>query len=177
LKLKLALWVISILIVALPLAAIAVAYSGNLMDTVVPPNVKDAFSIGLSSQSSLYPKPSSASYNLQTATASFQFSFTNPLTTKITINSITADVYAIDEAKLVAHITLKEKVTVNPHGNVQLEVSGPLETGVANYFAGQIANGNSNIHVVFSNLDISAGGLLVHTSQSDAGNIHLGGAP
>jgi hypothetical protein len=175
-KAKLALNVVSILIIALPFAVLLINYQTNLLDTVVTPDIKDALGSSISSQSKLFPKPLAATYNPQTNSVSFQFNFTNSLTSKLSVNKITADLVALDDNVLIARLSLKEPTVILPHQNVVLQVSGPLEGGVAAYFVNYVATGHGSVHVVLGKLNFEAGGVLVHTDQTDAGTLPLGGA-
>jgi hypothetical protein len=174
-KLKLALSVISILIIAVPLSTLAVLSSGNFMDTVVTPSIKDAFSSGLSSQTQLYPQATDANYYAQNSTVSFTFTFTNPLNINLKVYSITSNVTSTDD-KWIAYITLDNPTDILPHQTAELKVSGTLQTGVTDYLTQQVAGGASSLDLVFENLDVSVGGLTVHRWQVDAGSLPLGGA-
>ena len=175
-KAKLALTVVSILIIALPFAFLLITYQNNLLDTVITPEMKDTLGNGLINQNKLMPQPIGATYNPQTSSIIFQFNLTNPLSTKLTVNKITADIVAIDDNVLIARLSLKEPTVILPHQNMVLQVSGSLESGVAAYFVNYVISGHSSIHVVLSNLNVETGGVLVHTDQTDAGSIPLGGA-
>jgi hypothetical protein len=175
-KAKLALTVVSILIIALPFAFFLITYQNNLLDTVLTPEIKDALGNGIINQNKLIPKPIGGTYNPQTSSISFQFNFTNPLPTKLSINKITTDIVALDDNVLIAHLSLKEPVFILPYQNVVMQVSGPLESGVAAYFVNYVISGHSSVHVVLSDLNVEAGGVSVHTDQTDAGSIPLGGA-
>jgi hypothetical protein len=175
-KAKLALTVVSILIIALPFTFLLITYQNNLLDTVITPEIKDALGNGASNQDKLMPKPIGATYNTQTSSISFQFNFTNPLSTKLTVNKITADIIAMDDNELIAHLSLKTPKVILPHQTVVMQVSGPLESGVAAYFVNYFVSGHRSVHVVLSNLDFEAGGVSVHTDQLDAGTIPLGGS-
>jgi hypothetical protein len=175
-KAKLALTVVSILIIALPFTFLILNYQNNLLDTVITPDIKDALGNGLVNQDKLMPKPIGGTYNPQTNSISFLFNFTNPLSTKLSVNKITADIVALDDNVLISHLSLQEPTVIMPHQTVVMQVSGPLESGVAAYFVNYVVSGHSSVHVVFSDLNVEAGGITVHNDQTDAGTIPLGGA-
>jgi hypothetical protein len=174
-KAKLALNVVTILIIALPFAFLLLNYQNNLLDAVVTPEIKNALGNGFN-QNKLMPQPVGATYNTQTSSITFQFTFTNPLPTKLSVTKITADIIASDDNVLIAHISLKTPKVILPNQNVAMQVSGPLENGVAAYFVNYFVSGHRSVHVVLSNLNFEAGGVSVHTDQLDAGTIPLGGS-
>ncbi|MCW4025287.1 MAG: hypothetical protein NWF01_09675 [Candidatus Bathyarchaeota archaeon] len=174
-KLKLALAVVSVLIVVVPIAALVLVYSDNLMDTVIPQDIKSAFSSGLSSQSELYPQVLTGTFNSEDNTVSFQFNITNPLNTELTVTSLTANIIAFDDNKPLGNIALSSPATIEIGKSVVLQVSGQLNAGLDEYFANYVSGGYQSIHVAFQNLNIKAGGIQIQMNHQDAGSIPLGG--
>jgi hypothetical protein len=173
-KLKLALAVVSVLIVVVPIAAFVLVYSDNLMDTVIPQDIKGAFNRGLSSQSELYPQVITGAFNSEDNTVNFQFNITNPLNRELTVTALTANVIAFDDNKPLGNITLSSPVTIEAGKSVVLQVSGPLNAGLEEYFANYAAGGYQNIHIAFQNLKMKVGGIQIQMERPDAGYIPLG---
>jgi LEA14-like dessication related protein len=173
-KLTLALAVVSVLIVVVPVAALVFVYSDNLMDTVIPQDIKSAFNSGLSSQSKLYPQVLSGAFNSEN-TVTFQLKIANPLTTKLTVTSITADVVGFDDNKAIANITLTSPVTIEAGKSATLQVSGSLAAGLDTYFDNYASGGYPTIHLALKNLTVMASGLQICIERQDAGYLSLGG--
>ena len=97
-KVKIALTILSIVIVIGPLAGIAYVYRDNLLGLVVPPQIKSMISGGDSTGSQSQPQfqppqlVGQPQYNAQTGAVSVSFNFTNPLTNKISIDKLSAEV-------------------------------------------------------------------------------------
>jgi beta-mannanase len=174
-KLKLALAVVSVLILVVPVAALVLAYSDNLMDVLIPSDMKGAFNSGLSRQSQLYPQVLAGAFNSADKTVSFQLNITNPLNTHLKVNAVTAKVVVFDDNKELGNITLSFPITIEAGKSAVLQVSGPLNSGIEQYFANYASGGYQNIHLAFQDLTIEAGGLQIRVDRQDAGSIPLGG--
>ncbi|MGA3060393.1 MAG: hypothetical protein ABSD92_08490 [Candidatus Bathyarchaeia archaeon] len=163
-KVKIALTLLSILIVVGPLVGAAVVYRSNLAGLVIPPQVKNLTSGN--STASQFQTPTlvgQPQYNAQTGVYTASFNFTNPLTTGISIDKLSADVKSTDGASL-GNISISQPLQISSGETSIIGVSGVLNQAAISQFEAQNPGVNS-MNISLANLNVDVAGVTVHMDQ------------
>ncbi len=174
-KVKIALTVLSIVIIVGPIAGVVFAYRDNLLGLVVPPQVNSLVN-GNFTESQFQP-PALASepqYNPDTGALSLSFNFTNPLTNEISIDQLSAEIKCKDNNALLGNISIDQPIKISPGENAIINATGSLSQDAINQLKAQYS-GSSNINVALENVNVVVGGIKVHLDELDAGSIPLPG--
>ncbi len=179
-KVKIALTVLSILIVIGPLVGVAYVYRNNLLGLVVPPQIKDMVnggdSTGAQSQPEFQPPQlvGQPQYNAQTGAVTVSFNFTNPLTNQISIDKLSAEVQSEDGVSL-GNISLNQPIQITPGETSIINVSGILNQNAISQFEAQNP-GVNGINISLANLNVNVAGINVHMDQvNNVGQLQLQG--
>ena len=181
-KVKIALTVLSILIIVVPLAIVVYEYRNNVDGLVIPPEIQSLENGGNSnSTGSISAQPQfqppqlvSQQYNSQTGAFAVSFNFTNPLSNSVSIDSLSAEVVSSDGAAL-GNISLDQPIQITPGETSNINVSGLLDQNAISQLEAQNP-GLSGINISLANLNVNVAGISVHMNQvSDAGQIQLPG--
>lgn len=176
-KVKLALTIFSIIIIAGPLLGAVLVYRNNLGALVFPPQlqnlsnslVSDALQPSQSLPQFQLPQPvGQPQYNPETGAFNYPFNFTNPLTIPISLDQLSAQVVTENNVTL-GNVSIDQPITVAPGADALLNVTGTLSQDAVNQVAAQYASGNLN--VALENVNANIGGIIVHIDQIDAGSI------
>ncbi|MGA2682683.1 MAG: hypothetical protein ABSF44_12885 [Candidatus Bathyarchaeia archaeon] len=182
-KVKVALTVLSIMIIIVPLVAEVYAYKDNLLGLVLPPQMKNLMNGGGNSGTSAGPQSSASpslpnfqipqpagqpKYNPTTGAFTYPFNFTNPLSTEISFDHLSAQVVTEDGTSL-GNISMPQTISIPPGANSVINASGNLNPDAVNQLAAQNTGGNLNI--ALNNVNVDVGGVLVHIDHIDAGSI------
>jgi hypothetical protein len=174
-KVKIALTVLSIVIIVGPIASVVFAYRDNLLGLVVPPEVNSLVNGNFTGSQFQPPMPvGEPQYNPETRTFTFPFNFTNPLKNEISIDQLSAKVKCKDNNALLGNISINEPIKIGPGETAIINATGSLSQDAINQLKAQYS-GSSNINVAFENLDVVVGGVKVHLDELDAGSIPLPG--
>ena len=179
-KVKIALTMLSILIVIGPLAGVAYVYRDNLLGLVIPPQVKSLVSGGNSAGSQSQPQfqtpqlVGQPQYNAQTGAVTVSFNFTNPLTNQISIDQLSAEVISEDGVSL-GNISINQQIQMTPGETSTINVSGILNQNAISQFEAQNP-GVSGINISLANLNVDVAGVNVHMDQvNNVGQLQLPG--
>jgi hypothetical protein len=182
-KVKVALTVLSIMIIIVPLLVEVYAYKDNLLGLVIPPQMKNLINGGGNSGTSAGPQSSSSpslpnfqipqpaeqpQYNPTTGAFIYPFNFTNPLSTEISFDHLSAQVVTENGTSL-GNISMPQTISIPPGANSVITASGNLNPDAVNQLATQYTGGNLNI--ALNNVNVDVGGVLVHIDHIDAGSI------
>ncbi len=180
-KVKLALTVLSILIVIGPLAGIAYVYRDNLLGLVVPPQIKSLVSGGDSTGSQSQPEfqppqiVGQPQYNAQTGAVTVSFNFTNPLTNGVSIDNLSAEVQSEEDGVCLGNISLSQPIQIAPGETSTINVSGVLNQATISQFEAQNP-GVNGINISLENLNADVAGITVHMDQvNNVGQLQLPG--
>ena len=180
-KVKIALTVLSILIVIGPLSGAAFVYRDNLVGLVVPPQVKSLVSGGDSTGSQSQPQfqppqlVGQPQYNAQTGAFTVSFNFTNPLTNEVSIDKLSAEVQSEEGGVSLGNISLSQPMQITPGETSIINVSGILNQNAISQFEAQNP-GVNGINISLANLNVDVAGVTVHMDQvSDVGQVQLPG--
>ena len=180
-KVKAALTVLTIVIIIGPLAGVTLAYRNNLAGLVYTPQVKSLVK-GVSSSSSLtngtqasplaqsirsisnFTLPRSKGhpqYNPTTGAFSDSFNFTNPLTTQISIDNLTAEVVSENNVPL-GNVTI-QPINIAPSGSAIINATGNLSPSAISQLKSQYVKGTLKISL--ENITMDIGGITVHLNK------------
>jgi hypothetical protein len=180
-KVKIALTVLSILIVIGPLAGAAFVYRDNLLGLVVPPQVKSLVSGGDSTGSQSQPEfqppqlVGHPQYNAQTGAFTVSFNFTNPLTNEVSIDKLSAEVQSEEGGVSLGNISLNQPIQITPGETSTINVSGILSQAAISQFEAQNP-GVNGINISLANLNVDVAGVTVHMDQvNNVGQLQLPG--
>jgi len=180
-KVKIALTVLSILIVIGPLVGAAFVYRDNLVGLVVPPQVKSLVSggdsIGSQSQPQFQPPQlvGQPQYNAQTGAFTVSFNFTNPLTNEVSIDKLSAEVQSEEGGVSLGNISLGQPIQITPGETSIINVSGVLNQAAISQFEAQNP-GVNGINISLENLNVDVAGVTVHMDQvNNVGQLPLPG--
>jgi hypothetical protein len=184
-KVKLALTVLSMLIVIGPLAGIAYVYRDNLLGLVVPPQIKSLVSgvdstvdsTGSQSQPAFQPPQivGQPQYNAQTGAVTVSFNFTNPLTNEVSIDNLSAEVQSEEDGVSLGNISLNQPIQIASGETSTINVSGVLNPAAISQFEAQNP-GVNGINISLENLTADVAGVTVHVDQvNNVGQLQLPG--
>lgn len=184
-KVKVALTILSIIIIVVPLMAEVYAYRDNLEELVLPPQMKDLMNGGNSGNSGSSTTPQSSAlpslpnfqlpqpvgqphYDPATGAFSYPFNFTNPLSTQLSFTQLSAQVVTEDGTQ-IGNVSIPQSISIAPGANSILTAVGNLNTEEINQLAAQYQSGTLNI--ALNNVNAVVGGVSVHIDHIDAGSI------
>ena len=181
-KVKVALTILSIVIIVVPLMAEVYAYRDNLEGLVFPPQMKDLMNGGNGGSSTTpqssalpslpnfqVPQPVGQShYDPATGAFSYPFNFTNPLSTQLSFTQLSAQVVTEDGTQ-IGNVSIPQSISIAPGANSILTAVGNLNTEEINQLAAQYQSGTLNI--ALNNVNAVIGGVTIHIDHIDAGSI------
>ena len=180
-KVKIALTILSILIVIGPLAGITYTYRDNLLGLVVPPQIKSLVSGGNSTGSQSQPQfqtpqiVGQPQYNAQTGAFALSFNFTNPLTNGISIDNLSAEITSADYSVSLGNISLSQPINIASGETSIINISGILSPQAISQLEAQNP-GVNGINISLENLNVEIAGITVHMDQvNDVGQLQLPG--
>jgi hypothetical protein len=176
-KVKVALTVLSIMLIAAPLLGVVYVYRDNLIGLVLHPEVTDMMNGNTNQTSPMgdFELPSVAGepqYNSQTGAFNLAFNFTNPLTNDLSVDKFSATIKSRDNNAVLGNVALAEPISVASGENSILSVAGNLDQNTVNQLVSQY-QGNRNLNVVLEDVDAIVGGIHFHLDQIDIGSITL----
>ena len=125
-KVKLGLTILTIAIVVGPLVGIVLVYRDNLAGLVFPPEIQNIAnnsnlsSDNYSSVGSQFQPPQLASepkYNPDTGAFSVAYNFTNPTSTQISIDQLSADIRSKNDNEYLGNVSINQPIQLNPGEN------------------------------------------------------------
>ena len=174
-KVKIALTVLSIVIIVGPIAGVVFAYRDNLLGLVVPPQVKSLMSGNSTGSQFQPPTPvGEPQYNPETGAFTLSFNFTNPLTNQVSIDKLSAEVTSEDGVSL-GNISISQPIQITPGETSTINVSGNLNQQAISQLEAQNP-GVNGINVSLENLNVDVAGITVHMDQvNNVGQLQLSG--
>ena len=180
-KVKFALTLLSIAIIVGPLAGLLFVYRDNVVGIILPPQVNSLLS-GKGSAGSQFSQdlsnlklPQSGGqlqYNPDTGAISYPLNFTNPLTTQISFDQMSAEVVGGNNVTL-GNVSIPA-TTIAPGENVIINATGDLSKSAVSQLAAQ-NSGAPNLSISLENVNADVGGVEVHINQiSNVGSIPTG---
>ena len=174
-KTKILLTLLSVMIIVLPLAVQVLAYQDNLVGLIIPPEIANMANGSSSVVNSQFQPPQivgEPEYNPETKTATFTFSFTNPLNTEMSIKTLEAGVKCHDHDLLLGNVSIGDSLTLAPGQSVEISALGKLTDEAVNHFMTQHASSN-NVNVDFCNLNVEIGGVKIQVDEQNIGWITI----
>ena len=158
---KIALTLISIAIVVGPLVGVLLVYRDNLMGLVLPPEIKDLSSNSNKDSSSVskflnisvLQLPTLAGqpyYNQQTGAFSYPINFTNPLSTEISVDQISAEIKSKNSNIILGNISITQPIKIAPGANGIINATGILDPATVNQLKDQYSGNMERIQLVWS---------------------------
>jgi hypothetical protein len=171
-KIRLALRVLSIVILVVPLAGILSVYSGNLSGLVLTSEIKNFMNGEVSESQFQRPVPAGQpQYDSATGVYTFYFKFTNPLENAISVDRITADVYCKDHNVALGSVSMAQPITIQPGETAIIDASGSWTQQALEHF-NSCHNGpeDDDVNVSFKDLNVDLAGIKIHMEiLADAG--------
>ncbi len=171
-KLHSALLLLSIAIIALPLAGAVAYYNNNLTQLVMPPELQALLS-GNDSQLFTPPKLQElTAFDPTKQTVTFTFNVTNPLPNALTLHNITGALQCTEHNFLLGNVSLPQQATIpgSQTANVQATYHFTQE-GILHIITAHL--GQSSLSVNFADLTIELSGVTIRINQAYAGSIPL----
>ncbi len=176
---KLALTLLSILIIVAPIVFVVLQNQNDLMALVVPPQVlqlingddngEDMASSFLGSDFKLPEPVGEPQFDAATKTASFSFDFTNPLKTDLSVNELSGGVVTSDGIFL-GNVSIKDPIKLAPGESVDITALGVLSDEGFNY----LKNTNlSSVNLDFVDFNVDVAGVMVHIDKQNIGDIQI----
>jgi hypothetical protein len=175
-KTKLALTVVSVLIILVPIAGAVYLYSDNLLGLIVPPQINNLLQNN-QQQEFKPPQPTGTpQYNPQTGAFTLSFAVTNPFDAPITISSLTGQVKAQDYNVILGNVSLLQPVNLTPKETQTVTTTGTIDPTAANQIKAQNPNAD-NVEVSLEDVAVTLGGVTVKIGDvPNVGVIPLGGS-
>jgi hypothetical protein len=184
-KVKVALTILSIVIIFVPLMAEVYIYKDNLEGLVLPPQIKDLMNGGSTENSGSSTSPQASAlpslpnfqmpqpvgqpqYDPATGAFSYPFNFTNPLSTQLSFTQLSAQVVTEDGTQ-IGNVSIPQTISIAPGATSILTAVGNLNTDEINQLAAQYQSGTINIGL--NNVNVVVGGVSIHIDHIDAGSI------
>jgi hypothetical protein len=184
-KLKIILTLITIAISVIPTAYVVFSYRDNLEALIIPPQITDIVNGDTSNINGSItgdssdpfntdfnlPQPTGqAQYDPQTNTVTFDFTFTNPLSTPITVEKINSGIITHDDGVFLGNLTTDQPIKLGAQQTGEITANAKLTDQAINYLKTQ---NQSQLNVDLINLDIEVGGITVHIDRQNIGNIEI----
>jgi hypothetical protein len=175
-KTKLALTLVSVLIILVPIAGAVYLYSNNLLGLIVPPQINNLLQNNQQPEFKPPQPTGTPQYNPQTGTFILSFAVTNPFDAPITISSLTGQVKAQDYNVILGNVSLMQPVNLAPKQTQTVTAMGTIDPAAANQIKAQNPNADS-VEVSLENVSVTAGGVTVRIGDvPNVGVIPLGGS-
>jgi hypothetical protein len=169
-KVRLLLTLFTIIVIAVPILGIIIAYQGNLLGLFIPPEIKeitDNLSNSGGSNESGFKLPTVVrpiQYDPATRKVTIAFQFTNPFPVGVKINSFSGTVECYSHGTSLGTTTLKEPVMIGAGENKTLTVTAIWTEEAVSHFQNSHPGENTNdINLV--DLAIDAGGLRIQSNE------------
>lgn len=173
---KLFLVLLSILIIVVPIAGVLYIYKDNLAELILPPQISNLLQDNQTLPSIQPPKPTGTpKYNPQNGTYTLSFSYTNPLSTPITVTTLQGQVKAADYNVVLGNVSLAEPVTLQPRQTATITTTGTIDPNAVSRIKAQNPNA-TDAQVSLEDVSVTAGGVSVQIGEiPNVGQVPLGG--
>jgi LEA14-like dessication related protein len=160
--------------VAAPITAVVMMHQSNLVEIIVPPEMKEivtnTFSIGSSFS---LPQLIDSEYNGADRTVIANFSFANPFDFELRVNSLSADVQCSEHSLMLGSAGLEEAVQLNPDQTTIITVVFSWPEAAETHFKTEHAETN-NISIDLVNIAIDVSGINIETPEHVNLNVPIG---
>lgn len=175
-KTKLALTLLSILIIVVPILGAVYLYSDNLLGLILPPQINNLLQNNQQPEFKPPQPTGTPQYNPQTGTFTLSFAVTNPLEAPITISSLTGQVKAQEYNVVLGNVSLLQPVSLEPKQTQTVTTTGTIDPAAANQIKAENPNADS-VEVSLENVSVTAGGVSLKIGDvPNVGQIPLGGS-
>jgi hypothetical protein len=171
-KPRLILALLSILIIAAPLGATLLVYSGNLNGMFKLSNITNITNLFSSSGGIAMPSCTSSWFNLTTRTFGIQFNFTNPTPTDLTLIAFSANLVDHSDDYSLGNVSLVNPVTAAPKETVTFEVTSPLSAEAVVHVENTYS-GASSFDVDLSDIKVNFAGIQLQISGTTTINVSI----
>jgi hypothetical protein len=171
-KVKLLLTAVSIAISVLPIAGVLLAYSGNLLGLVIPPEINMIVNDedgGIISESALEEaienfKVVESHYDAEARTVSLTFEVTNPLKFNVSVNSMIAEVRCAEHDFPLGYAVINNPVEIDAGETASVTVDGGWTQEAVNHVM-TAHEGEKTIDIELTGISVDISGLSIQTDQ------------
>ncbi len=154
--------------IAAPVAVVAVIYSNNPVEMVVPPQVEQIVSSTIDTGESIEPPQYiSATFDPATRTITASFSFTNPFNLDLKIKSVSADVECAAHSFTLGNASLSNPVQLDARATAIINIIFTWTQEAEDHF-NAMHSGETNMGITLINLGIDVSGITVQVPESIA---------
>ncbi len=175
-KVKLALTLLSLLIVVVPLVTTLFLYRNNLLGLVITPEINSLVSGSLAQTQFQPPVPAGKpQYDPDNKTVTFSFTFTNPLKTDLSINELSTDIKCEEHNIVLGHATLEKPLSIKPSESAIVDAAGTMASATLDHFRAFHSDPQQDyVNVSFVNLKVDIGGIQLQLDElKNVGSIPL----
>lgn len=178
-KVKVLLTLLSVIIAVAPITAEILLYQDNLVGLIIPPEITNLLNGGVSTvtgeigNTPFEPPMLSGEPQFfpENNTVKFNYNFTNPLNTEISIKTLQAKVVCHDHGFQLGEVSI-DPATLKPGQTIDITAFGVLSDEALKHIAAQHA-GQSSINADFENLIVEMGGVTIQMDLQQ----YVGGIP
>jgi hypothetical protein len=160
---------VSILIIAGPLGATLLVYSGNLSGVFTPSNVDKISNMFLSQGGIIMPNVTSSWVNLTSQTFGMLINFTNPTAADLTLIAFSANLADHSDGFSLGQISLANPVTAGANETVMFQMTSPLAAEAAGHVEAAHAGAHS-LDVDLSSANMNFAGILLQMNGTSTIN-------
>jgi hypothetical protein len=159
--------------VAGPVTGVAMMYSDNPVEMIIPPEVQEIVTSTVDTEKPIeLPQVVSSSYDPATQTVTAIFNFTNPLDVDLRINWLSADIECTSHAFALGHAQLSGPVEINKDATAMITVVFVWTQSAEAHFVTSHA-GATTIDINLINLGIDVSGITIEAPESMTVNVPL----
>jgi hypothetical protein len=188
-KVKVALILITIIIIVLPIASIIFVYRSNLSELIIPPELQniannpstiDSFNnaSGMFISDITAPTPlGEPVYDSNTGVFSYALNFTNPLKTSISVDQVSAQLEFKSNSELICNVSITQPINIASGENGIINTTGIISQDTLNQLETQYKTGTLDLNdLILKNINVVANDVTLHFDQLDLNTIEpLGG--
>jgi hypothetical protein len=159
--------------IAAPVTAVAVVYSSNPVEMVIPPEVEQIVNSTINTGESVQPPQYiSSTFDPSTKTITASFSFTNPYNLNMRIKSVSADVKCATDDFMLGNASLVTPVQLDARSTAVINIIFTW-TQEAEDHLNTMHSEQTNLDVILVNLGVDVSGITVQVPQSIDLNVPL----
>jgi hypothetical protein len=159
--------------IAAPVTAVAIVYSNNLVEMVIPPQVEQIVNNTINTGESVEPPQYiSSTFDPSTKTITASFSFTNPFNLNMRIKSVSADVKCATHELMLGNASLVTPVQLNARSTAVINIIFIWTQEAEDHFT-TMHSEETNIDIKLVNLGVDVSGITVQVPQSIDLNVPL----
>jgi hypothetical protein len=152
--------------IAAPVTAVAVIYSSNPVEMVIPPQVEQIVSSTLNTGESVEPPQYvSSTFDPSTRTITASFSFTNPFNLDLRIKSVSADVKCAAHDFTLGNASLSNPVQLDAGATAIINIIFTWTQEAEDHF-NTMHSGETSVDIKMVNLGIDVSGITVQAPES-----------